>query len=278
MKTRLSLEQIEKIKELYLNKTPVLKIAEIMQKPYPTITYILKRDCGYNNKRPSQGNVDYFSKIDTYSKAYILGYIAADGCIGFDKIKKLYNLTIVVNTKDVDFLNFIKSEIGFETKILNSTPYDKRTKKTYNRSSITLGNQTLCRNLIALGINRNKTFTLENFLPIIPKQFRKAVILGYFDGDGHVYAHKDKRVKNEFYRTYGINICGTYLFLKGIAEELKLEKFKITNKSNYYILDICNKKDFYNFYSCYDNLTFFLKRKHNVFFQRINYEQTISST
>lgn len=278
MPAKLPVEIREKIIELYNNNIMITKIAELVDRPYPTITYILKKECGYDNKRPNQGNINYFSTIDTYSKAYILGYIAADGCIYKDKRTNLYRMSIVVNTKDIEFLQFVKSEIGCDTKILTSTPFDKRTNKYYNRSSLSLGNQTLCRTLIALGINENKTFTLENFLPVIPKQFRKACILGYFDGDGHIAAQVDKRVKNPDYRTYSIEICSTLSFLKGIVAELKLANYNITNFENYSILRICNKSDFYKFYSCYENLEFYLKRKHNIFLQRINYERTISSS
>lgn len=276
MPKALSQEIRNKIVELYKSGLLLKEISEIVQHPYPTLTYILKKEVGYNNKRPSQGNIRYFENIDTHSKAYILGYIAADGCISINKLTKLSNLALACNSKDRCILEFIKNEINCETKILDSKPFDKRTNLFYNRSSLTLGNQILCKDLFNLGIYPNKTYTLTNIIQNIPKEYRKSMILGYFDGDGHISRAVDKRISNPEYRTYHISICGTESFLNGIVQELNIMKYTIVKKLNYCILKIHNKKDFYTFYSCYENLEFYLKRKHDVFLQRISYERTIS--
>lgn len=265
------------IVELYKQGLLLKEISTIVNRPYPSITYILKQRVGYSNTRPSQGNINYFENIDTHEKAYILGYIAADGNIQQDKRNYLFKISLVCNTKDKCILEFIKNQLNCETKIRDSIVYDKRTEKYYNRTSLSLGNQKLCKDLINLGIYPNKTFTLGNLLSNIPKEYRKSCILGYFDGDGHVGAYADTRVNNPLYRTYRISICSTEPFLKGIVKELELIKPAINPHKNYYTLDIYNKEDFYKLYMCYENLNFYLKRKHDIFLQRINYERTISS-
>ena len=278
MPAKLAQHYRDTIVSLYNQGLHSTKIAEVIGKSQPTVAYILKQEVGYSNPRPSQGNINYFEKIDTYAKAYILGFIAADGCISKDKDKNLYSLNIHINPKDESIIYFMKSEIEFETKIQHSSYLDKRTNKEYPHTTISLGNQKLCNDLIKLGISERKTLTLENILINIPKKYRKACILGYFDGDGHVSGRIDKRVTNPLYRTYKIQICGTSTFLQGVADELNLERYSISNYNTWCVLNIHTKKDFYKFYSCYNNLPFYLERKHNVFLQRLNYEWTISSS
>lgn len=67
--------------------------------------YGLERTTGIHNTSIE----NYFSNIDTPNKAYILGFIAADGSIGGKYDNKL---SIEVHEKDADVLNFILSEIN----------------------------------------------------------------------------------------------------------------------------------------------------------------------
>jgi len=274
MPKRLPQEIRNQIINLYQSGLSITKIAEQIGKPYPTITYVLKQEVSYKNPRPCQGNIDYFETIDSHSKAYILGFIAADGCVSFNKKKNLYSFKIRLNLKDSDFIYFLKSEIGFDTKIQNISYFDRRTNKTYNIISVSLGNQKLCKDLIKLGIVERKTYNLDNFLLNIPIQYRKSAILGYFDGDGHISNVKDKRIKNENYLPCKISICGTYSILQGIIDELSLSS-SIFNKGSYCDLLITNRIDFYKFYNCYENLSFFLKRKHDKFIKKINYDDSL---
>lgn len=274
MPKKLSQDLKDRILSLYDSGVKIIRIAELIEKPYPTIVYILKKERKYSNPRPSQGNINYFNKIDTYSKAYLLGFIAADGCI--NKRKGLYTLTIAISQKDLSILNFLKSEIGFETKILLSDSYDKRTNKTYKRASISLGNQTLCKDLLSLGIYERKTFSLPNFLLSIPKKFRKSAILGYFDGDGCISSSRDKKCPNPNYKNYSITICGTFSICEGIAFELELSSYKIYTYKSHCVLSFASRDDFFKLYSCYEHLTFFLQRKNKIFLERINYDRTIS--
>ena len=68
---------------------------------------------------PNQGNVHYFDIIDSYAKAYIVGFIAADGALV--KTKTSTTLTITIKYEDKAVLEFIKSEIGNEHKLQEIT-------------------------------------------------------------------------------------------------------------------------------------------------------------
>ena len=64
---------------------------------------------------PDKGNVHYFDNIDSYAKAYIVGFIAADGALV--KTKTTTTLTITIKYEDKAVLEFIKSEIGKQDRI-----------------------------------------------------------------------------------------------------------------------------------------------------------------
>ena len=64
---------------------------------------------------PDKGNVHFFDTIDSYAKAYIVGFIAADGALV--KTRTSTTLTITIKYEDKAILEFIKSEIGNEHKL-----------------------------------------------------------------------------------------------------------------------------------------------------------------
>ena len=49
-------------------------------------------------------NTQYFKKINSYNKAYLLGFIAADGAIVQNKGYSTKTLTITIHAKDIAVL------------------------------------------------------------------------------------------------------------------------------------------------------------------------------
>ena len=92
----------------------------------------IKRQSGYH----SNCVLNYFEKIDTPHKAYLLGFITADGAIVNDI------LSLEVNMEDVDILNFAKSEINPNATL---TP-------TRNCYKVTFGAKQLAYDLKKYGI------------------------------------------------------------------------------------------------------------------------------
>lgn len=226
----------------------------------------------------NQGNTRYFQKIDSNLKAYFLGFIAADGCIQyFDK--NCIGLSITLNIKDKIILDKLKSEIGNEHEIRVWSR-----KQTFNPSVLStfcrfqLANKQLAEDIKQYGIDEKKSLTIGNIVPNIPKQYRKAFILGYFDGDGCVMEQKGRikwnKTKEIFYQVNSnvlvINIRGTKDFLFGIATELKLENYALKKYDSTYRLVIAKKSEVKKFFTVYENQSFFLERKYNKFLNRIN--------
>ena len=90
--------------------------------------------------------------------AYLLGYIATDGCIVGNNILK-FGLA----EKDSDLLDKIKKELFFTGPILSKTIHLESTGKEYQVKEMTIRSKQIVSDLRKLGIDNNKTFTIGNF-------------------------------------------------------------------------------------------------------------------
>lgn len=241
--------------------------------------------------KPSKGNIHYFETIDSYAKAYIVGFIAADGSLVKSKKTSNIALTITIKYEDKAVLEFIKSEIGNSHDLLEikrPSSFDKT--KMIHHIRYCISDKNIVQDLNKLGITSNKSLTMGNIIENIPYEFRDAFIIGYFDGDGSVTI-RDGEYPNERgilckdYSLY-IQIRGTKEFLQGVCKHLNISDNHIRQHDSIPQLAFANKKDTYRFFQCYNNLPFYYKRKHDKFLQRINHPsydkckqvQTISSS
>lgn len=237
---------------------------------------------------PDKGNVHYFENIDSYAKAYIVGFIAADGALV--KTKSTTSLTITLKYEDKAVLEFIKSEIGNKHKLQEiSRPSSFDSSKTIHHIRYVISDKYITEDLNKLGITSNKSLTMGNIIENIPHKYRDAFIIGYFDGDGSVTIRdglypNDRGILCKDYSLY-IQIRGTEEFLKGICNHLEISESHIKKQDSIPQLCFASKKDTYRFFQCYKNLPFYYERKYNKFLQRINHTsydkykqvQTISS-
>lgn len=228
---------------------------------------------------PDKGNIHYFDNIDSNAKAYVTGFIAADGSLVKSSSTNLL-LTITVKHTDRDILEFIKSEIGNSHKIQTikrESSYDK--SKQIHHVRYTISDKHLSSALLKIGITPNKSLTMPNIILNIPKKFRKAFIIGYFDGDGSVSLPKGNTKfspRKQQYVTYPshlitLNIRGTKEFLQGIVDELELTRYRICQYDAIPTLYVWRKDSIVKFFKCYEGLNFFLKRKYNKFLERIHH-------
>ena len=287
-------------KKILINSDLKTKILNYIQenKTVPEISSLLNINKNtissflHNNKiklNPYIGNIHYFDTIDSYSKAYIVGFIAADGSLV--KTRKSTVLTITVNDKDKLVLDFIKSEIGNEHKLIEiHRPSSFNKNKIIHHIRYCITNEHITKALNNLGIVSNKSLTMGNIIKNIPEKYRDAFIIGYFDGDGSVTIRdgeylNDRGILCKDHSLY-IQIRGTKEFLIGICEHLNISKNHIKEYDSIPRLSFANKKDTYRFFQCYNNLQFYYERKYEKFLKRINHPsydkykqvQTISSS
>lgn len=127
-------------------------------------------------------NEEFFQKLDTLEKLYILGWIYSDGHVfSYDK-KKHAGLKIKIQKRDAYILEYFKNLIESKAPIKP----DFTNGKEY--SKITFGSIFIYSDLLKYGLEHQKTFKLK--YPIEQVWDHRPFILGVFDGDGSISVKK----------------------------------------------------------------------------------------
>lgn len=198
-------------------------------------------------------NENFFEKIDSHAKSYILGFLYADGSVSDG------NLSICIHKKDLEILNFIKDS-------LCSTHPIKPFCNTYIRLSIS--NKKIVSDLNKLGIIKNKTYNIKKI--IYNEDFFDSFVRGLFDGDGSIYISGNRNETT-------INFSGNkyvLLELKNIFKNiLGIHSFLRQRRDNdfcwgLFIRGSIQIKCLYDF--MYKNDSFSLKRKKDKFVNCLN--------
>ena len=205
----------------------------------------------------------YFDKIDTEEKAYILGFICADGHIDKDR------LVITVSIKDKDILEKIKFALQSShpiNEVTRTNPYNRTDRKTLTLVELKIGSVNLVKPLFDMGLTSNKTYTLNgNILRYIPKYLIRDFLRGYFDGDGNVFF--GRRYSSGY--KYNINVCGNEDFLLKSFQTYfpsPNKLYKDLYSKQCYVWKISNRDKVRDFmYYLYYNSSIFLQRKYNEF-------------
>lgn len=191
-------------------------------------------------------NKNYFNKINNSNKAYILGFLCADGSIS----KKYNKISFCLSCKDIEVLEFIKKELELNTNISKREVYDKRTLKSYCSISLQFSSKIMKSDLKKIGVTYNKS----NFLtfPKIPLKYKWDFIRGLFDGDG--YISKNKTV---------LSLISTKEVLDAIGE-WNIYRERLSN--NTWKAQLTNYLNIYKFRKkLYKSNGFYLKRKKESF-------------
>jgi hypothetical protein len=202
----------------------------------------IERKTGYK----SNCNEDYFEAIDNPHKAYLLGFITADGAV----VKDI--LSIEVHQKDIDLINFAREQINPKATITQCN-YGKK-----NNVRISLSAKKLGKDLFKYGIVQNKSKIIKRVpVELIPKDLLPYYFRGLIDGDGCV--HLDGKVSI---------YSGSEDFIKDVQDilckEIDLPKLKIYHGTTYFIAwgsKDAKQKIFDYLYSNLDE-TFYYKRKY----------------
>lgn len=192
-------------------------------------------------KRKYSLNTDFFKKIDSEEKAYILGFIMADGYIESNG----RSLAIKLDKKDIDILEKIK-------KCLNSdAPIGFREDGRYRILSIC--SKEIVTDLQKLSVVINKTSTLT--FPVLNSNLYSHFLRGYFDGDGHIGKRQCAL------------IVGSLGFLNDLLVFLESEhniKPWVGDNTTYYHIQF-NKRDSFFINWLYTNAQIYLDRKYEAF-------------
>lgn len=196
-------------------------------------------------------DVDYFKKIDTEEKAWVLGLIASDGHISTHN-----NLMFCQHIDDIDYLQKVNAAMHSNYKIM--TKGDKYV-------TLTITSKMIVDDLKSLGLNHNKSygFDADTLVRSIPPELLRHFVRGYFDGDGSVCIYKYDYFKKHSYH-FGITSCkAMHDFLK---EFLGIHTASANEGNGIWTCRTTNHKTILN--AChvmYDNATVYGNRKFSTF-------------
>ena len=258
----------EEITKLYQEGKTAKEISSLLGFKYhqPVYNYFKKmgwKRTGKTGKRVYKVDENFFKCINTEEKAYILGFICADGHIEKDR------LNITVSIKDRNILEKIRYAMHSNhpiKEIQRTNPYKKTNRENLILSELMIGSVELVKPLFNMGLTTNKTYTLNgDILKYTPKYLIRDFLRGYFDGDGNVFF--GRRYSSGY--KYNVNICGN--------EDFLLKSFQVYFPSNNklykdlysrqcYVWKISQKDKVRDFmYYLYYNSSIFLQRKYNEF-------------
>lgn len=137
------------------------------------------------NKKVHKSN--YFKVIDSEVKAYILGYLVADGSIEEsirkNRPSKLVRLRFGCVSEDDEILRLIQREIAPNNNLRYYQPQGNRKQVTI----LQICDKELVEDLKSLyNIYPRKTYNADFEFPNIPKEFERDFIRGFIDGDGSI--------------------------------------------------------------------------------------------
>lgn len=254
-------EQIKEI--LYLYTVQHISIA-IISKSYQVDPSVIKRVLKENSIEIRDNNAykakavdsNFFEKIDSQEKAYILGFIYADGCVSN------HRLSIKISKQDIELLEQIKLSMSSSHKIgvyTNHNGYGKGKEFC----QLVIKDNKIENDLQQLGVVPQKTKILTFPSPEqIPPNYIRHFIRGFFDGDGSIYMGNSSPI---------ISFTGTQDMLLGIRQELQkiinthANVYKYKNKEifDYKVGGMKQIKIIYDYF--YQNANIFLGRKKNKF-------------
>lgn len=256
-------DQIKFISE-NLDKHPN-ELALILGKHAGSITRVAKQhNLKYIKTSPKSTKINNsFFKMKSAEMFYILGFIAADGCI-LETARNGLSLNIELSIKDSQHLEKISKIMGFSGLL--------RFDKTKSTAIFRVGSREICLDLKGYGISPRKSLVL-NWPSNIPSEYVSDFIRGYFDGDGSCRLQEGYKNKNgEFIPQFSFQILGTLHFLEGIKKTFNeicnnnYGSIKKSKTSNVFILTIGGNKSAISFGEfIYNNKKVYLHRKFKRF-------------
>lgn len=147
------------------------------------INRILARNNVCVRKRKHTFDEKYFDKIDTETKAYLLGYLWADGWNYRNPEKRTYIVAMELHSKDVEVLELLRRELNYSGEIEIRKPRKKKTFASEGpHCQLRLCSKYLSDKLNEIGMVSRKS--LVCLFPRLDDKLVRHFVRGYFDGDG----------------------------------------------------------------------------------------------
>ncbi len=143
-------------------------------------------------------NEEFFNQWSA-EMAYVLGYVAADGCVRPERN------TLSFKSIDYELLEAVRSMMASNHNITPPASYEN----TYH---LDIYSKKIVESLIRLGIGPRKSLVVD--LPAMPDEYFWDYLRGEIDGDGHVVPPKSGS------RQIGVSIVGSPFFINSLTNKL----------------------------------------------------------
>lgn len=213
----------------------------------------------------------FFDKIDTELKAYLLGYLIADGCITIENRKnrpltsKIRRIQFQPAIEDIQVIELMRDSIAPDNKITV-------VKAKISTKQDTIKFRIACKYMVDKLMSKykivpRKTWDYSFTFPKMSKHLKRHFIRGYFDGDGSVG------------KSHFSFIFNSRLFLEEVLTEINkscknLKSYIYEEKrsaSIYYSLHFSinrySRIELFNY--LYKNCNYKLDRKYNKFYNTV---------
>jgi hypothetical protein len=222
-------------------------------------------------------NESFFENIDSEEKAYVLGFVYADG----NNKTQGSGLMFTLNTEDIEILEKIKKALNSDAKI---SIYETSGYKLGKCAHIDFNSYKISKDLTDKGAPPNKTYKIV-FPLFLEEKLIPHFIRGYFDGDGCIWNGKRKKMhvkdstckngyKDRIVHNVKFTLTSNTNFILGIQNHLieklgfKRTKLYYRHKDNKSIATLeysgrGNIKKLYDY--MYKDATIFLERKFKKF-------------
>lgn len=267
IKANISSEELTKVLAQHTQKeaAKIFNVSEVTIRRYKN-KYNIKTNLSIAHRVNSekhtkyQCDIYYFDKIDSFDKAYLLGFLCADGFV-----TNRNEIGIGVAEKDKSIVDFFVQQLKTNKPI----SYIEKTKAI----EIRIQNNYLAMRLKELGVVPRKSLIL-NIADVINKakltQSQISVfLLGYFDGDGCISLVHRQRDNKEYFEMNVTGTLETINYYKNYFGHGTITKRHQDNKNNYTLQFSNNYLTIYNalkkLYIYKDKLTFFFQRKYILF-------------
>lgn len=235
------------------------KIKRILKENGITIRTKAEQNKITNQERGKKVNHQYFDNIDSLQKAWILGFIAADGSVASDRNR----IKISLSGIDKDILEKIRQEIEVERVVKCST-----TNQGFSVAALAWSSENHKRKLAQYSIVPNKTYKGIR-LPHLDTDYQLAYLLGYFDGDG-CFKDDGATCRIEIC-SYDFNILQDFVDL--VYKIFKIQKtvYKDPSRKDYYTITYSTKQAVIILDYLYN-----LMNKANYFYLRRKYDKYLT--
>ena len=223
------------------------------------------------DRRGLKINDTYFDNIDTEEKAYLLGFLVADGCCRLEKRRTNYTKRIAFNNTidDKEAIEALHNAICPQSSLLiKHYTFNRRKKPQYTLQWTSPYMFDMLAN--KYNIKPHKTLDKEFFIPenTIPEDLWRHFIRGFFDGDGHIgagnlqFVFNSELFMNQILKTFE-NFTYRIYHIKGKTTDYWTVVINLDDRERKVI------KDFF-----YKDSTLFLKRKYIDFNTEITYQMS----